>query len=125
MRAVSDSGNRTQGRGRRDREGRAARGLRPGEALIVGGFSPRGGPYPRQMSRRRSTARAAAPLAVPVALGVTLGIILAVSSPSHAHVTQGNAGTSSSSTHAPAPSVVPRTPLPSASPQSRAATPGR
>lgn len=95
MRDVDDYGNR---------------GRRPGEALIAGGFGSRdadhaGDGYPRQRYRRRPTARAAAPLAVPVALGVTLGIILAVSSgPTHAHVTQGNSGTTSSSSPAPGPS---------------------
>ena len=93
-------------------ERRRPGGQRPGEALIEGGFSPRGAghnPYARQRPRRRSTVRVAAPLAVPIALGVTLGIILAVSSGApKAHVTQGNSGTSSTS--APAPSRSPAVP---------------
>jgi hypothetical protein len=89
------------------RESRGSRGQRPGEALIVGGFSsPRhrqGGPY-----ARRGTTRVAASLAVPVALGVTLGIILAVSAgPPKTHVVQRNSGTTTSSVTSPAPS--PRT----------------
>jgi hypothetical protein len=96
MRDVSDGGHR---------------GQRPGEALIAGGFGPRGaarpGGYSGQQSRRHSKVRVAAPLAVPVALGITLGIILAVSSgPAHTHVTQGNSGTTSSSS-APASSGAP------------------
>jgi hypothetical protein len=105
MRAVSDNGNRVQVGGRR-RPG----GQRPGEALIEGGFAPRGdahSPYQRQRSTRRSTVRVAAPLAVPIALGVTLGIILAVSSGApKSHVTQGNSGASSSSTSAPSRSPI-------------------
>ena len=120
MRAVSDSDERRdRGTGRqhqdtdrrvsehRSDEHRGSRGQRPGEALIVGGFSSprhgRGGPY--RTAKRHGTARVAAPLAVPVALGVTLGIILAVSSaPPKAHVTQQNSGSTSSSTVSPAPS---------------------
>ncbi len=92
MRAVSDSGHR----------GRGSRRQRPGEALIVGGFTSQGGgpggldAY--RAAKRREAVRAAAPLAVPVALGVTLGVILAVSSgPTKAHVTQGTSVTKSSS----------------------------
>jgi hypothetical protein len=89
------------------RESRGSRGQRPGEALIVGGFSSpgrgRGDPY--RTAKRRGAARVAAPLAVPVALGVTLGVILAVSAgPPNAHVTQRNSGTMSSSVASPAPS---------------------
>lgn len=105
MRAVSDNGDRDRGGWRRFDERRPG-SQRPGEALIEGGFGPRGmgyNPYAHRPSKRRSRVRAAAPLAVPIALGVTLGIILAVSSGApRAHVTQGNAGTSSSSTSAPA-----------------------
>jgi len=112
MRAVSDNGDQAQGGGRRFAEHSGGRrfaerrlgGQRPGEALIEGGFGPRGAgynPYARPKSRRR-TVRVAAPLAVPIALGVTLGIILAVSSGGPTHVTQGNSGASSSSTSAPA-----------------------
>jgi hypothetical protein len=110
MRAVSGNGSG----GRRPAERRRPSGPRPGEALIVGGFGPRGerrNPSARQRSKRRSTVRAAAPLAVPIALGVTLGIILAVSSGApRAHVTQGNSGTSRSSTSAP--SLSPAAPVP-------------
>jgi len=85
------------------------RGRQPGEALIAGGFSQRGGSRAdgyssQQRSRRNSTVRVAAPLAVPVALAITLGIILAVSSgPTHVHVNQGNSGTTSSSSAGPGP----------------------
>jgi hypothetical protein len=108
MRAFGDNGSGE----RRPADGRRPSGQRPGEALIVGGFGPRDGrnPYAHQKSRRHSTVRVAAPLAVPIALGVTLGIILAVSSGAPAHVTQGNSGTSSSSTSAPA--LSPTTPAP-------------
>jgi hypothetical protein len=118
MRADSDSGDRDRLDGfrllaqdgssqdettrykapRRQPSRRGSGGQRPGEALIVGGFSPRGA-SPYGGSRRRSTARAAAPLAVPVALGVTLGVILAVSAgPSKEHVTQGTSGSTSATT---------------------------
>lgn len=85
------------------------RGQRPGEALIVGGFSSLGhgpgGPYAHRRARRRGAARVAAPLAVPVALGVTLGVILAVSAgPSRPHVTQRTSGGTSSTSAAPLPS---------------------
>jgi hypothetical protein len=125
MRADSDSGDRGQSDGfrllardgfsqdeasqykatRRGPSRRESNGQRPGEALIVGGFSPRGS-SPYGSSRRRSTARAAAPLAVPVALGVTLGVILAVSAgPTKEHVTQqGSSGSSSVTTPSPATS---------------------
>jgi hypothetical protein len=122
MRADSGSGNRSLGDGfrllaqdgssrhgalpqeasRRRSSRRGSGGLQPGEALIVGGFSPRGS-HPYRGSKKRSTARAAAPLAVPVALGVTLGVILAVSAgPTKEHVTQGTSGSTNSSTQAPA-----------------------
>jgi hypothetical protein len=100
MRAVNDSGRRGRGAGEHDQ--------RPGEALIIGGFSSlggRGNPYasPRA-ARRREAARVAAPLAVPVALGVTLGVILAVSAgPTKAHVDQRNFGTTTSSSVSAAP----------------------
>ena len=116
MRAVSDSGHRgrdTRGHdtgglvtdsrviGHRRADSRRSRDQRPGEALITGGFSSlggRGNPYAPRPAKRREAARVAAPLAVPVALGVTLGVILAVSSgPTKAHVTQGNSGTTTSS----------------------------
>jgi hypothetical protein len=101
MRPVSDSEDRARGTRRR-----RPSALRPGEALITGGFSPRG-THPYAASRRRSTARVVAPLAVPVALGVTLGVILAVSAgPTQEHVNQGTAGTSSASTPTPAPPSV-------------------
>jgi hypothetical protein len=96
--------------------GRRPGGQRPGEALIAGGFQPRSRvardgvardeAYRPARSRRHPTARAAAPLAVPVALGITLGVILAVSSgPTHAHVTQGNSGHTSSATATVSPAV--------------------
>jgi hypothetical protein len=88
-----------------------SRGQRPGEALIVGGFSSAGRRrgYARRSARRRGTLRIAAPLAVPIALGVTLGIILAVSSgPTKAHVSQrpsgGTVTSTAASTISPAPS---------------------
>jgi hypothetical protein len=88
----------------RSDEHRGSRGQRPGEALIVGGFSSPGrGPY--RTAKRHGAARVAAPLAVPVALGVTLGIILAVSSgPPKTHVNQRNSGSTTSSIVSPAPS---------------------
>jgi len=99
MRAVSDSGRRGRGTKGHDQ--------RPGEALIIGGFSSlggRGNPYAPRPAKRREAARVAAPLAVPVALGLTLGIILAVSAgPTKAHVNQRNFGTTTSSSVSPAP----------------------
>ena len=96
------SGHRGNSGGGQWHGDRPSRARRPGEALIVGGFASRDGrhgPYAQRPSRRRGAVRVAAPLAVPVALGVTLGIILAVSSGApRAHVTQGNSGTSGSST---------------------------
>ena len=90
-------------------ESRGSRGQRPGEALIVGGFSSlgqgRGGSYAHRTAKRHGTTRVAASLAVPVALGVTLGIILAVSSgPTKAHVTQRSTVSTSSGIASPAPS---------------------
>jgi hypothetical protein len=93
----------------RPAESRGSRGQRPGEALIVGGFSSlgngRGGSYAHRTAKGHDKARVAASLAVPVALGVTLGVILAVSSgPTKTHVTQRTTGTTNSSTVSPAPS---------------------
>ncbi|MCW2930641.1 MAG: hypothetical protein JWM19_1603 [Actinomycetia bacterium] len=107
--SVSDSERRGRGIGHHPAKNQESRGQRPGEALIVGGFSSLGhgpgGPYAHRRARRRDAARVAAPLAVPLALGVTLGVILAVSSgPSQPHVAQRTSGGTTSTSAAPIPS---------------------